>query len=130
MYKKHNKNLTPLSQVLRKNMTKEERRLWYDFLRSFPVRFKRQKVIGNYIVDFYCFSAALVIELDGSQHYETEKRIKDEERTKFLNSLGIKVIRISNLDINSNFTGVCEFIENTVKERIITLPPSPTVPLP
>ena len=130
MYKKHDKSLTPFSQVLRKNMTKEERRLWYDYLRSFPVRFRRQKVIGHYIVDFYCATAMLVIELDGSQHYENDKIIKDEKRTEFLNSFGIKVIRIPNTDINTNFAGVCEYIENLVYERLRTLPPSATVPLP
>ena len=129
MNKKHNKFLTPLAQALRKNMTKEERHLWYDFLRSFPLRFRRQKVIGNYIVDFYCSAAMLVIELDGSQHFEDNEIIKDKKRTDFLNSFGLKVIRITNLEIKSNFTGVCEFIQNTVYERLKTLPPQ-AVPLP
>lgn len=129
MNKKYNKSLTPLARVLRKNMTKEERHLWYDFLRSFPLRFRRQKVIGNYIVDFYCPAAMLVIELDGSQHYEDTEIIKDKKRTDFLNSFGLKVIRITNLEIKSNFTGVCEFIQNTVYERVKTLPPQ-AVPLP
>ena len=70
MQPKHNKQLVPLAKQLRKEMTKEERHLWYDFLRSYPVRFSRQKVLGKYIADFYCAEAKLVIELDGSQHYE------------------------------------------------------------
>jgi very-short-patch-repair endonuclease len=91
-------------------MTKEERHLWYDFLRGYPVRFLRQKVIDHYIVDFYCSAAGLVVELDGSQHYDEAAIIKDNERTKYLESQGLKVIRISNNEINNNFRGVCEFI--------------------
>ena len=70
MQPKHNKQLVPLAKQLRKEMTKEERHLWYDFLRAYPVRFSRQKVLGKYIADFYSAEAKLVIELDGSQHYE------------------------------------------------------------
>lgn len=74
---KHNKALTPIARKLRKDMTREERHLWYDFLREYPIRFLRQKVIGSYVVDFYCAAAKLVVELDGSQHYE-EKGIADD----------------------------------------------------
>ncbi len=88
-------------------MTKEERRLWYDFLKQVPITVNRQKVIGHYIVDFYCASAKLVIELDGSQHYETEGTAADQERDHALNQLGITVVRYSNRDINRNFDGVC-----------------------
>ena len=91
-------------------MTKEERRLWYDFLRSLPQTVHRQKVIGRYIVDFYCASAGLVIELDGSQHYEESGKSADLVRDAFLESLGLKVLRYSNSDINKNFRGVCEDI--------------------
>ena len=83
MQLKHNKQLVPLAKQLRKEMTKEERHLWYDFLRSYPVRFSRQKVLGKYIADFYSAEAKLVIELDGSQHYEDGNAEKDAERTAF-----------------------------------------------
>ena len=88
-------------------MTKEERRLWYDFLKQLPVTVNRQKVIGHYIVDFYCASAKLVIELDGSQHYEDEDTAADRERDHALNELGITVVRYSNDDVIRNFGGVC-----------------------
>jgi very-short-patch-repair endonuclease len=77
------KSLTKTSQTLRCNLTKEERHLWYDFLKDYPVQFNRQKVIGNYIVDFYCFQAKLIVELDGSQHFEEEALIYDEQRTEY-----------------------------------------------
>ena len=105
-----NPNLTQNSKTLRKNMTKEERHLWYDFLKLLPHTINRQKVIGNYIVDFYCASAKLVIELDGSQHYEDEGRNADAKRDEYLNSFGMKVLRYSNRDINQNFNEVCEDI--------------------
>lgn len=88
-------------------MTKEERHLWYDFLKQLPVTVYRQKVIGHYIVDFYCASAKLVIELDGSQHYGDEGAAADRERDNALNQLGITVVRYSNDDVNRNFDGVC-----------------------
>ncbi len=115
---KHNKEIVPLAKSLRKNMTKEEKHLWYDYLRKYPIRFVRQKVIGKYIVDFYCAKAKLVIELDGSQHYKDEEIKNDTLRTEFLNQYGLKVIRISNLDINKNFEGVCMFIESEVKQSL------------
>ncbi|MBE6810169.1 MAG: endonuclease domain-containing protein [Ruminococcaceae bacterium] len=106
----HNKKFTHNSQLLRKNMTKQERHLWYDFLKLLPITVHRQKVIGNYIVDFYCASAKIVIELDGSQHYENEVIEKDIARDEYLKNLGLTVLRYSNLDINKNFKGVCEDI--------------------
>lgn len=87
MTTKHNHELVPLAKKLRRDITKEERHLWYDYLRTYPVRFSRQKIIGNYIVDFYCPQVKLVVELDGSQHYEENNMKKDAERTHFLNSL-------------------------------------------
>ena len=117
----HNKSLVSIGRVLRKNMTKEERHLWYDFLRGYPIRFIRQKIIGNYIVDFYCAKAGLVIELDGSQHYEHKGLVEDLERTKYLETQGLKVIRIPNNEIHNNFSGVCEFIDNEVKQSTPTL---------
>ena len=121
MQRKHNKDIVPTAKMLRKNMTKEERHLWYDCLREYPVRFIRQKVIGKYIVDFYCAKAKIVIELDGSQHYEDKEIEKDALRTEFLEQYGLKVIRISNLDINKNFEGVCIFIDNEVKQSLSQL---------
>ena len=102
-----NFRLTKNSQTLRKNMTKEERHLWYDFLKGQSTTFNRQKVIGDYIVDFYCAKAKLVIELDGWQHYEEEGKEKDLKRDSYLAELGLKVLRYSNYDVNSNFDGVC-----------------------
>ena len=113
---RHNPELTPYAKQLRKKMTKEERRLWYDFLRDYPVRFLRQKVIGNFIADFYCHQAKLVIELDGSQHYEEAGLAYDAERTAFLEGLGLRVLRIPNNEVNNNFRGVCEYIDAAVKE--------------
>ena len=116
--RKNNKELTPLAKALRKNMTKEERKLWYEFLRNYPVRFLRQKVIDNYIVDFYCHSARLIIELDGSQHFEENTILKDRIRTENIENRNLFVLRIQNIDINRNFRGVCEYIDHIVKERL------------
>lgn len=118
MQSKHNKKLVPLAKQLRKEMTKEERHLWYDFLRSYPVRFSLQKVLGNYIADFYSAEAKLVIELDGSQHYEPSYAQKDDERTAFLKEYGLTVIRIPNNEISRNFCGVCEHIDAAVKQSL------------
>ncbi len=101
-------------------MTKEERHLWYDFLKTLPVTVNRQKVLGNYIVDFYIASAKLVIELDGSQHYEKKSMETDSARAEFLNALGIKVLRYSNLDINQRFEGVCEDILHHMNTSSVT----------
>ena len=98
-------------------MTVQERKLWYEFLRLYPVRFQRQKSIDKYIVDFYCAKAKLLIEIDGSQHYEEKGEENDRTRTKKLNELGLRVERISNAEINKNFYGVCEYIDMRVKER-------------
>ena len=107
MNQTNNAGLRKNAQKLRREMTKEERRLWYNFLKRLPVTVNRQKVIGRYIVDFYCASAKLVIELDGSQHYEAENAASDRERDQALSKLGITVVRYSNDDINGNFDGVC-----------------------
>ena len=112
-----NQKLTSLSQTLRKNQTKEENQLWYQFLRRYPCQFRRQYILGNYIADFYCHRAKLVVELDGSQHYDPETMKKDKQRTTYLESLGLKVLRFTNLDIRLRFRGVCEMIDLTVKER-------------
>ena len=121
MQSKHNKQLVPFAKQLRKEMTKEERHLWYDFLRTHPVRFSRQKVLGKYIADFYSAEAKLVIELDGSQHYEDGKIEKDTERTAFLEGYGLTVIRIPNNEVSRNFRGVCEYIDSAVKQSLSQL---------
>jgi len=108
MNRLHNSRLKSNAQALRTSMTKEERKLWYDFLKKLPVTINRQKPIGKYIVDFYCAQAKLIIELDGSQHYEEEGKIADEKRDAELNSLGFSVVRYTNKEINGNFNGVCE----------------------
>ncbi len=116
--KAYNKNNIPLAKALRKNMTPWERKLWYEFLRNYPVRFQRQKALGNYIADFYCAKAGLVIELDGNGHYDPEHAKKDMERTKALEAMRLKVLRICNVDIDCNFYGVCEMIDLAVQTSI------------
>ena len=120
MERKHNTDLTNNARTLRKNMTKEERHLWYDFLKTLPVTVNRQKVIGNYIVDFYIATSKIVIEIDGSQHYEDSGIENDAKRDTFLNNLGIKVLRYSNLDINQKFENVCEDILNEINTSSVT----------
>ena len=110
--KEYNKSNIPLAKALRKNMTPWDRKLWYDFLRAYPVRFQRQKAIGNFIVDFYCAKAGLVIELDGGGHYTPDQAEKDLLRTKELETMKLRVMRICNLDIDRNFRGVCEYVDN------------------
>ena len=110
MNQRNNPKLTGRAQQLRKNMTREERHLWYDFLKQLPVTFNRQKVIGRYIVDFYCAEAKLVIELDGSQHFEDAGAEADRERDEYLKSMGLMVLRYPNSAIWGNFEGVCEDI--------------------
>ena len=116
----NNSKLTGNAKALRKNMTKEERPLWYDFFKSLSITVNRQKVIGNYIVDFYIATSKIVIELDGSQHYEDNGIENDAKRDEFLNNLGIKVLRYSNLDINQRFENVCEDILNEINTSSVT----------
>ena len=118
------KELRKRSQNLRKQMTKEERHLWYDFLKTYPVQFKRQFSIGAYIVDFYCYKAGLVVELDGSQHCDPDMLIYDKRRTDFLNKQGLFVFRVSNLDVMRDFSGVCELIDRFVRDRVQGQPSS------
>ncbi len=115
MSRQINPNMTMLSKNLRKNMTKAERKLWYEFFKDLPININRQKVIGNYIVDFYCAEFNLVIELDGGQHYENEGIEKDKIRDEYLENRGYKVLRYSNLDVLKNFSGVCEDILANLK---------------
>ena len=118
MDRKHNKSLVPYAKELRKNMTKEERHLWYDFLKDYPVRFLRQKIIGKYIVDFYSASAKIIIELDGSQHFEETEQKYDTKRDEYLKEYGLKIIRIPNNEINQNFDGVCEYLDKEIKQSL------------
>ena len=106
----NNPRLTPFAQKLRREMTKEERHLWYDFLKTLPVTVHRQKVLGPYIVDFYCAEHKLVIELDGSAHYVDRGPERDRERDDHLRGLGLTVLRYTNLEIKENFAGVCQDI--------------------
>ena len=108
-------------------MTPWERKLWYEFLRNYPFRFQRQKAIDNYIADFYCAKARLIIELDGGGHYTEEQIEKDRMRTEAFKNHNIDVLRICNLDIDRNFRGVCEYIDLTVKK---SLPQSATLTAP
>ena len=112
------RNTTKLAQALRTNATKEENTLWYQYLRCHPVQFRRQCAIGSYIADFYCAKALLVVELDGSQHYETEGVARDAVRTEYFASLGIYVLRFSNRDVHENLPGVCQEIERVVSQRL------------
>ena len=110
MNKTNNHKLTGVSKTLRKRITPEEKHLWYDFLKLLPQTVQRQKVIGNYIVDFYCASAKLVIELDGAQHFEKAAKEEDRIRDAYLNSLGITVLRYTNIEIHKNFDAICKEI--------------------
>ena len=122
MERKHNCQLVSAARALRKNMTKEERHLWYDYLRTHTIRFTRQKVLGKYIADFYSAEAQLVIELDGGGHYTEEKKQYDAERTAFLEGYGLRVIRIPNNEVNYNFRGVCDYIDLILSQTLESLP--------
>jgi len=117
MSKEYDRSLIPNAQKLRREMTKQERKLWYEFLSEYPVRFQRQKTIGHYIVDFYCHAAQLVVEIDGGQHYEEEALRYDRRRTAYLEGEGLQVLRVTNLDLDRNPEGVCFAIEEAVKKR-------------
>jgi len=99
-------------------MTRHEKHLWYDFLRHYPVKIYKQRIIDSYIADFYCHSARLIIELDGSQHYTDQGKKQDNVRTEVLEKYGIHVLRFSNKDVDENFKGVCRMIDRIIKERI------------
>ena len=103
---------------LRRDMTPHERKLWYLFLRNYPVKIYKQRIIGKFIVDFYCASARLVIEVDGAQHYESQGMAYDSERSAFLTALGLEVLRFSNRDVDRNFDGVCAKIDLTIQNRL------------
>ena len=112
-----NEKMKSFSQNLRKNATKEENTLWYQYLRKHPIQFRRQCVLGQYIVDFYCAKARLVVELDGSQHFDISGIEHDAQRTQYLEALGLKVLRFSNTDINRNLRFVCQKIDSETQKR-------------
>ncbi len=105
------------ARELRKTMTPQERHLWYDFLRGICPRFLRQKPLGPYIADFYCPTAKLVIELDGSQHYTDEGQERDAWRSGLLSEIGIRVLRFSNLEVDHDFQSVCQMIMQELKKK-------------
>lgn len=113
-----NKSLKSFSSNLRNNATPEEKKLWFNFLRNYQIQFNRQRIIGNYIVDFYCDKAKLAVEIDGSQHFEESGLKNDTERTNYLNDCGVRVIRFTNDEVNHSFYEVCSVIDNTVKNII------------
>ncbi len=114
----YSKNLIPFAKALRKNATPQENHLWYDFLRSYTPRFQRQKTIGQFIADFYCEKAKLVIELDGSQHFTPEGITYDEARTAAIETFGVAVLRFTNREIDREFQAVCTKIDSAVHARL------------
>ena len=117
-YTGYNAELKDRSRQLRKNMTRQERHLWYDFLRNYPIKVYRQRSIDWFIADFYCSRAHLVIEIDGGQHYTPEGQAQDAERSVVLQNYGLTVIRISNADVDRNFSGVCEYLDRRILEEL------------
>ena len=113
-----NNDLLNIAKILRRNMTRQEKHLWYDFLQSYPIKVYKQRIVSNFIADFYCHQARLVIELDGSQHYMEKGKLYDEARSEALRKYGLYILRFSNKDVDDNFEGVCYVIDKTVRERI------------
>ena len=118
---KKNNKLLNVARILRRNMTRQEKHLWYDFLRYYPVKIHKQRIIDNFIADFYCHSARLVIELDGSQHHTIQGQEYDESRTEIFEKYGICVLRFSNKDVDDSFDSVCRTIDRVINERIESL---------
>ena len=114
----YNKKNITLAKNLRKNATRQENHLWYDFLSKYEIRFQRQKAIDDFIADFYCHQAKLVVEIDGSQHFTEAGHKKDDFRTEILKEYGLKVIRFTNHQINTNFQGVCAYIDSVVNDSL------------
>ena len=112
-------DMTQIAQMFRKQSTPEENQLWYQYLRTYPVQFKRQRPFGRYVLDFYCSRVKLGIELDGSQHFTAEGQESDANRTAYLNSLGIKILRFTNREINTQFEAVCRAIDATVQNPLL-----------
>ena len=120
----YNSKNVEYARKLRREMTPHERKLWYLFLRKYPIKIYKQRIIDKFIVDFYCASAKLVIEIDGSQHYEEQGSAYDAKRSAVLESYGLKVIRYSNREIDREFPAVCEQIDQIIKERTLSVSPS------
>ena len=114
----YNGDLQIIARDLRKRMTKQERHLWYDFLKSYEHQFYRQRIIDRFIADFYCPASKLVVELDGGEHYTEKKMLDDEHRTLIINQYGIHVVRIPNNEIDNNFYNVCTYLDSIIKKRI------------
>ena len=110
--------LIPRAKELRREATRQENHLWYDFLRTYPIRFQRQKTIDAFIADFYCYRAKLIIELDGAQHFTAQGTAYDQERTAILQRYGLEVIRFSNREVDENFESVCMEIDRKVRKRM------------
>lgn len=123
MFHPRNENLLPLAKRMRKEMTPEEKTLWFQYLRGYPIRFRRQEILGDYIADFYCAKAKLVVELNGSQHYEDGQREHDRIRTVRLNAYGLTVIRIPNNEVRRNLRGVCAYIDTEIQRLTGELTP-------
>ena len=116
VYRKH--SLLPLAKQLRHNMTEHERKLWYTYLKNYPVRIYKQRIIGHYIADFYCAAANLVIELDGSQHYDPDSMEYDKQREEYMNQHGLHTLRFTNEQIDRQFDAVCLEIDRSIKEYL------------
>ena len=114
----YQQSMIPLAKELRRDMTQQEKKLWFYFLRGYPIRFQRQKVISSFIADFYCFRAKLVVEVDGSQHETIQGKEYDRMRSSVLERYGLKVIRFTNDEVDNQFRSVCSRIEAAVAERI------------
>ena len=121
----YNQSLKPRAQELRRESTRQENKLWYDYLKNHPQQFRRQKQFARYIVDFYCSSAKLVIELDGKQHGEAEAVLHDAARTAYLQSLGLRVVRFTNEEVDRDFSAVCKYIDQCVAAYSASPKPSP-----
>ena len=117
----YDRHLTERAQALRREMTPQERKLWYQFLRQYPVKVYRQRVIDHFIADFFCAKAKLVIELDGSQHYTEQGKEYDEQRTAILEQYGVQVLRFTNLDVDRHLDAVCAQIDSTIERRVAEL---------
>ena len=115
---KSSEHMLSRARELRREMTPHERKLWYLFLRKYPVKIYKQKILDRYIVDFYCPKARIVIELDGWQHYEESEKDKDLVRDERLKELGLRVLRFSNREIDQEFAAVCEMIDREIRDRL------------
>lgn len=116
-----NNKMLPVARRLRREMTPQEKTLWYQFLRSYPVKIYKQRIIESFVVDFYCAEARLVIELDGSQHYTEQGKAYDEERSSIMEGYGVEILRFTNLEVDREFDAVCERIDARIKQRTAEL---------